>query len=193
MILSNPRIIAGKARGFRLQPVPGDITRPITDRVKEALFNILGGDIQDSSFLDLFAGTGSVGIEALSRGASFTRFIDKNRSAYQTVKSNLEHTGLANQAQLLHADAFTFIRQPPDRQFDYIFIAPPQYKDLWREMLTAVDINPGWLASDGWVIVQIDPIESQVLNLINFIEFERRRYGSTLLIFYRNESSQTDS
>ncbi len=193
MILSNPRIIAGKVRGFRLQPVPGDITRPITDRVKEALFNILGGDIQDSSFLDLFAGTGSVGIEALSRGAAFTRFIDKNRPAYQTVKSNLEHTGLANQAQLLHADAFTFIRQSPDRQFDYIFIAPPQYKNLWCEMLAALDKNPGWLAQDGWVIVQIDPIESGEVALNHFFEFERRRYGSTVLIFYRNESSPIDS
>ncbi|MBE3144210.1 MAG: RsmD family RNA methyltransferase, partial [Planctomycetes bacterium] len=66
--MANPRIISGKARGIRLQSVPGDITRPITDRVKEALFNILGADIQDESFLDLFGGTGSVGIEALSRG-----------------------------------------------------------------------------------------------------------------------------
>ena len=87
--MSNPRIISGKARGFRLQSVPGDSTRPVTDRVKEALFNILNGDIQGSTLLDLFAGTGSIGIEALSRGAAFVRFIDINKQAVTTVKNNL--------------------------------------------------------------------------------------------------------
>ena len=104
--MSNPRIIAGKARGMRLQDVPGDITRPITDRVKEALFNILGNDILDSSLLDLFGGTGSVGIEALSRGAEFVRFIDLNRAAIQVIRANLEHTHLAEHAQVVQSDAF---------------------------------------------------------------------------------------
>ena len=78
--MSNPRIIAGKAKGIRLDVVPGEITRPITDRVKEALFNIIGADIINSTFLDLFGGTGSVGIEALSRGGCFTLFIDSSDS-----------------------------------------------------------------------------------------------------------------
>ena len=79
------RVIAGTARGHKLNSVPGDSTRPITDRTKESLFNILGGDIQGATFLDLFAGTGSVGIEALSRGAIFVRFLDKNQNAIQTI------------------------------------------------------------------------------------------------------------
>ena len=190
--MSSPRIIAGKARGFRIQDVPGDITRPITDRVKEALFNILANDVVDATFLDLFAGTGSVGIEALSRGAAFTRFNDKNRPAVQTVKSNLEHTGFNHLAEVLHSDAFTLIRQAPDRPFDYIFIAPPQYKDLWRQMMTALDANPGWLAPDGWIIVQIDPIEYQALTMGHFNEFEQRRYGSTLLVFYQQKQAPGD-
>lgn len=169
---------------MRLQDVPGDITRPITDRVKEALFNILGADIADSTLLDLFGGTGSVGMEALSRGAQFARFIDLNRPAVQTIKANLEATHLAAQAQIIQADAFHYLKQPPDRAFDYIFIAPPQYKGLWLKALQVLDEQPGWLANGGWVIVQIDPVEYQPAVFKSFAEFEQRRYGSTLLIFY---------
>jgi 16S rRNA (guanine(966)-N(2))-methyltransferase RsmD len=182
--LSNPRIISGTAGGRRIKPVPGAITRPITDRVKEALFNIIGPDINGATFLDLFGGTGSVGIEALSRGASFARFIDINYSATATIKSNLETTGLAARAEVVRVDAFAALQLPPDRHFDYIFIAPPQYKDLWRQALAALESNPGWLADDGWVIVQIDPVEYEVEEFQHFKEFDRRRYGSTLLLFY---------
>jgi 16S rRNA (guanine(966)-N(2))-methyltransferase RsmD len=182
--VSNPRIIAGKARGMRLQDVPGDITRPITDRVKEALFNILGTDILDCSLLDLFGGTGSVGIEALSRGASYARFIDLNRPAINIIRANLEHTHLAEHAQVFQADALHYLKQPPDRQFDYIFIAPPQYKGLWLKALQTLAERPAWLVPDGWVIVQIDPVEYESTTFAPFREFEQRRYGSTLLVFY---------
>jgi 16S rRNA (guanine966-N2)-methyltransferase len=86
--MSGLRVIAGKAKGRKLHSVPGDRTRPITDRTKESLFNIIGGDIVDAALLDLFAGTGSVGIEALSRGASFVRFVDSNQRAIQTIRAN---------------------------------------------------------------------------------------------------------
>jgi 16S rRNA (guanine(966)-N(2))-methyltransferase RsmD len=182
--LANPRIISGKARGIRLQSVPGDITRPITDRVKEALFNILGADIQDVSFLDLFGGTGSVGIEALSRGAGFARFIDLNQPAISTIKTNLERTHLKEKAEVVHMDAFFYLKRPADRSFEYIYIAPPQYKGLWQQSLIDLDCNPGWLSPDAWVIVQIHPIEYEKMRFKNFEEFEQRRYGSTILVFY---------
>ncbi len=83
------RVISGTAKGRKLKSVPGDTTRPITDRVKEALFNILAGDVVDSTWWDLFAGTGAVGIEALSRGASFVRFTDLNREPIETIRFNL--------------------------------------------------------------------------------------------------------
>ena len=89
-----PRVIAGRARGVRLKAYRGDRTRPIMDRVKEALFSIIGEDIIDSYFLDLFAGTGGVGIEALSRGAKQVLFIDKHRSAIVTIRDNLKRTRL---------------------------------------------------------------------------------------------------
>lgn len=169
---------------MRLRSVPGDSTRPITDRVKEALFNIISADIIEASMLDLFGGTGSVGIEALSRGGSFTRFIELNRQALSTIKTNLQFTGLENGAEVLHADAFEYLRRSPDRGFDYIYIAPPQYKQLWWRALMSLDENPGWLAPGGWVIVQIHPVEFEAITLKNFREFDQRRYGSTLLIFY---------
>ena len=182
--MSSPRIIAGKARGFKLHSVPGSITRPITDRVKEALFNILGADLEDASFLDLFGGTGSVGIEALSRGAGFVRFIDVHRDAINAIKTNLAHTHLEDNAEVLRLDAFVFLKQPADRSFQYIFIAPPQYKGLWLKTLQTLDYNPTWISEDAWVIVQIDPVEYQEQIFKRFREFDQRRYGSTLLLFY---------
>lgn len=183
--MSNPRIIAGKARGMRLSAVPGDITRPITDRVKEALFNIIGADIHDSTLLDLFGGTGSVGIEALSRGAQFVRFIDLNRAAISTIQKNLNFTHLEKSAEVIQSDAFTYLKQKPDRQFDYIYIAPPQYKELWEQALKVLDQNPGWLSPDAWILVQIDPVEYHFLEFKNFKEFDQRRYGSTILVFFQ--------
>ncbi len=190
--MSTPRIIAGKARGTRLQDVPGDITRPITDRVKEALFNILGPDILDSSLLDLFGGTGSVGIEALSRGATFVRLVDLNRPAIETIKKNLTATRLTDSAEVVQRDAFQVLTSLPDRAFDYVFIAPPQYKGMWKQALRAVDGNLAWLSEDGWVIVQIDPVEDESVELQNLVEIDRRRYGTTLLLFYeRGTASST--
>jgi 16S rRNA (guanine(966)-N(2))-methyltransferase RsmD len=187
--LANPRIISGKAKGSRLRPVPGDITRPITDIVKEALFNILAGDVVDASFLDLFGGTGSVGIEALSRGASHCRFIDLHHAAVDTIKANLETTRLKEFAQVVQGDAFTYLSRTPDRSFDYIYIAPPQYKGMWERALLKLDENPGWLQDDTWVIVQIDPIEYKELALAHLEEIEQRKYGNTLLVFYEEKKN----
>ncbi len=182
--MSGLRVISGKARGRRLRSVPGDATRPITDRAKEALFNIIGADIIGASFLDLFAGTGSVGIEALSRGADYARFLDLQQQAIETIHQNLSLTNLKSGADVRRQDAFDFLNGAPDRAFDYIFIAPPQYKELWKRALSTLDANPGWLAEDAWVIVQIHPVEYQELSLKNLTEFDQRHYGSVLFVFY---------
>lgn len=187
------RVNRGKARGMRLRSVPGETTRPITDRVKEALFNILGPDIYGASFLDLFGGTGAVGIEALSCGAAFVRFIELNRRAITTIRDNLTHTDFLQQAQVLQADAFEFLSRKPDRAFDYVYIAPPQYKGLWKRSLQALDRNPGWLMEDAWVIIQIHPKELEETPLQTLQEFDRRRYGSTLLIFYECKPDSENS
>jgi 16S rRNA (guanine966-N2)-methyltransferase len=183
--MSNPRIIAGSARGIRIKDVPGDTTRPITDRVKENLFNIIGMDVVHSTWLDLFAGTGSVGLEALSRGADFVQFLDKERLAVNTIKSNLLTTRLSEHAQVQLTDAFAYLKSRSSRRFDYVYIAPPQYHDLWQKALTELDLHPELLSEDGWAIVQIDPVEYVEMKLAHFSEFDQRRYGSTLLVFYR--------
>ncbi len=178
------RVIAGSARGRRLKSVPGDTTRPVMDRVKEALFNILAGDVVDSNWWDLFGGTGAIGIEALSRGAAFVRFSDLNRAPVETIKQNLEHCGFSKQAEVRKGDAFSMLNFPPDKQFNFIYIAPPQYHEMWSKALKLVDENIGWLMDEGAVIVQIDPLEYMEVGLKNLEETEQRKYGSTLIIFY---------
>lgn len=183
------RVIAGKAKGSPLKAVPGDTTRPITDRTKESLFNIIGNDILNSSFLDCFAGTGSVGIEALSRGAAFVRFYDLSPRAIQTIRENLRSTHLEAHAEVKRGDIFQELQKPADRSFEYIYVAPPQYHQLWEKILRMIDLRIEWLAEDGWCIAQIHPVEyrdlSEIEPLRNLEEFDRRRYGSTLLVFYR--------
>jgi 16S rRNA (guanine966-N2)-methyltransferase len=181
------RVIAGKAKGRKLKSVPGDTTRPVTDRVKEALFNILAGDVVDSHWWDLFAGTGAIGIEALSRGATFVRFTDSNREPIETIRFNVEHTGFASQSEIRRGDAFTLLSRGADAQFEYIYIAPPQYKDMWEKALELVDEDVRWLSEDGWVIVQIDPREYKKVPLEKLEEIEQRKYGSTMLIFYERK------
>lgn len=181
------RVIAGKAKGRKLKSVPGDTTRPVTDRVKEALFNILAGDVVDSRWWDLFAGTGAIGIEALSRGATFVRFTDSNREPIETIHFNVEHTGFARQSEIRRGDAFTLLSRGADAQFEYIYIAPPQYKEMWEKALELVDEDIRWLSEDGWVIVQIDPREYKKVSLEKLEEFEQRKYGSTMLIFYERK------
>jgi 16S rRNA (guanine(966)-N(2))-methyltransferase RsmD len=179
------RVISGVARGRHLKMVPGETTRPITDRVKESLFNILGPDVQQAVFLDLFAGTGAVGIEALSRGADFVRFVDRNRLPIRTVRENLRISGLEDKAQINQMDAFALLEAEIDKRFDYVFIAPPQYKGMWKRALLLLDKRIGWLEDDAWVMVQIHPKEYEQIPLKNLIEFDQRRYGSTLLVFYQ--------
>ena len=178
------RVISGTARGRKLKSVPGDTTRPVMDRVKEALFNILADDVIDSNWWDLFGGTGAIGIEAISRGASFVRFTDLNRLPVETIKENVEHCGFTKQTEIRRGDAFSLLAAKADKQFEYIYIAPPQYKQMWLSALKLVDGNMEWVTEDGTVIVQIDPTEYEEVELTNLVEGEQRKYGRTLLIFY---------
>ena len=188
--MSTLHVVSGMAKGRKLKDVPGDTTRPITDMVKQALFNIIAGDVQESNWWDLFGGTGAVGIEALSRGAAFVRFSELNRAPIETIKANLETTGFTDQAEIRRGDAFAMLAAPPDRPFDYVYIAPPQYKEMASKALLALDANPAWLNDEGaWVIVQIHPREQKILELKNLEQFDERKYGSTLLIFYEKKDS----
>ncbi len=181
------RVIAGTARGHKLKSVPGKGTRPITDRVKENLFNILSVDVVDSTWWDLFGGTGAVGIEALSRGASYVRYSEMSRVAINIIRDNLKHCKMEAQAEIRRGDAFTLLESAPDYAFDYIYIAPPQYKEMWQRALLLVDANPGWLSEASWVVVQIHPREYEELDLQTLEKIDERKYGSTLLVFYERK------
>ena len=183
------RVISGKAKGRKLKKVPGDTTRPIMDRVKENLFNILGDWVIGTRWLDLFAGTGQVGIEALSRAAAEVVFVDSAAAAVRTVSANLQLTGLTEGAKVVRMDAFGYLERGVRRPFDLIYVAPPQYKDIWIEVMKVVDKEPARYITigeeeSGIVAVQIDPKEYQELPLKNLTLHDQRKYGRTMLCFY---------
>jgi 16S rRNA (guanine(966)-N(2))-methyltransferase RsmD len=179
------RVITGSARGRKLKEVPGDTTRPITDRAKEALFSILGDWIIDARLLDLFGGTGAVGIEALSRGAAHAIFVEIAGPAYRVIQENLTVTQLADRATVIKGDAFHYLAGAHPQPFDVIYVAPPQYQGLWLNALRMIDERPEMLTDDGVVIVQIFPKEYEEIPLTSLEGYDERRYGGVLLCFYQ--------
>jgi len=184
------RVIAGSLKGRRLKTVPGDTTRPVTDRVKESLFNILADDVVGSSWWDVFSGTGAISIEAISRGASFATMCDLNRLPIETIRSNVQTCGIADQVQVVKGDAFQLLGLDPKRKYDFIYIAPPQYLQMWEKAMLILDKQPAWLKDTGDIIVQIHPIEYKAMELTHFVEYDQRKYGSTLLIFYKPKEGE---
>lgn len=189
------RVVTGEAKGRKLKGPNTPGTRPIIDRVKTALFDILSSEVEDARFLDLFAGTGSVGIEALSRGAAGATFIEMNYKMLKVLRENLAITNLAARAETLHADAFKFLQSyashhPAESQrriYDMIYVAPPQYQQMAARALALLDTS-ALVLPHGLVIIQIHPKERQGVAAISCQRLEltdERRYGSTLLMFYR--------
>lgn len=181
------RVISGSARGRTLKS-PGEATRPITDRVKTSLFNILSTRVVDANVLDLFAGAGSVGIEALSRGARSATFVELDHAALQAIRDNLALTRLAQGGKVVRQDVFKFIaRMDGNERYDIIYVAPPQYRGLWLKTLSALDEHD-LLAERGTLVAQIHPKEFKEVALLRFELTDSRKYGSTLLCFYRHRS-----
>ena len=190
------RVVTGEAKCRKLKGPKTPGTRPIIDRVKTALFDILSTRVEDARFLDLFAGVGSVGIEALSRGAASATFIEMNYSVLKLVRENLKITGLEDRAEILHTDAFKFLQsyslenqalsKGQDREYNIIYVAPPQYHEMAARALHLLD-HSRLVPDTGMIIVQIHPKERSVVMavpLTHLILTDERRYGSTLLLFY---------
>ncbi len=177
------RVISGTAKGRTLKS-PGAATRPITDRAKESLFNILGARVQGANVLDLYAGVGSVGIEALSRGARAATFVELDRDALKAIHDNLALTRLTEHAKVVRLDVFKFLRHGTTEEYDVIYVAPPQYKELWAETLETLD-GRGFLSARGVVVAQIHPREFHAVDLKTLELTDSRRYGSTMLCFYQ--------
>lgn len=175
------RVITGLARGRRLETLPGEATRPTGEKVKESLFSAIQFDIEGRRVLDLFAGSGQLGIEALSRGASGCVFVDKSTEATRIIRQNLLHTGLAEKSQVLSTDALTYLVRPGDR-FDLVFLDPPYASDLLLQALNGV----APLVNDGGIIVcETDDNASLPERIDRFSVAKTYRFGHTLVWLYR--------
>lgn len=149
------RVIAGTARSLQLKTVPGMETRPTTDRIKETLFNVLAPEIPDGDFLDLFSGSGGIGIEALSRGANRAYFVDNSRNAVKVIRENLAHTKMEERAEVIAYDAVSAIRMLESKHdaFDVIFMDPPYNREFEKEVLYAL-ANSSLVGEDTLIVVE---------------------------------------
>lgn len=177
------RVITGTARGRKLKDLPGLDTRPTTDKVKESIFNIIQFDIEGRRVLDLFAGTGQLGIEALSRGAEGCVFVDQSREAVKVVKENLEHTGFTRQSRVQQGDGVSFLTSCREK-FALAFLDPPYASDLLEKALfkmAEIDI----MAENG-IIVCESALDKLLPELPAPYEKGREyRYGKIKLTLYR--------
>ncbi len=180
------RVIAGSARSLRLKTVPGSKTRPTTDRIKETLFNMIAPRIPDCCFLDLFSGSGGIGIEALSRGASRAVFVEQDRAALQVIRENLQFTRLADKARVIAGEAVrTVSSMGTERAFDIIFMDPPYDNGLERKVLEALQGSS--LADENTLII----IEASADTDFSYLEedgyvLERdKSYGSNRHVFVK--------
>jgi len=189
------RVIAGSAKGVHLSSVKGSTTRPIPDRIKGSLFNILAGVIPDSRVIDLYAGTGAIGIEALSRGAKSCIFVENDRSAIQIIKKNLELAKLQTDARVLSYDVFEIASYLEENNVvvDIIFASPPYpllEKNSYRDDLLAVFSSlctKHILLLDGLIMLQHRKTDFAMAPKTLAIElFDTRTYGDTQLSFFKN-------
>jgi 16S rRNA (guanine966-N2)-methyltransferase len=171
------RVIAGSAKRLQLKTVPGFETRPTTDRIKETLFNMIAPWIPGSSFLDLFAGSGGIGIEALSRGAEEAVFVEKNPKAVSCIKDNLAHTKLDKNASVIASDVLSALsRLNEHKKFDYIFMDPPYDQLLEKSVLEFLSNSD--LLSDNAVIIVESSLETELdyLEELGFSMIKEKEY-----------------
>jgi len=179
------RVISGKARGVNLKTPEGMLTRPTTDRVKEALFSIIQFDIPGAKVLDLFGGSGQLGIEALSRGANEATFVDSQKTACALIRENLKRTHFEECAKVICADYADFLKKSVKR-YDIILLDPP-YAEKFLEnalkLITEIDI-----LQSGGIIVTERPVEKSLdLNFPGYARSKDYKYSSTVLTIYRKD------
>ncbi len=180
------RIISGRARGKKLLSPPSSETRPTLDRVKEAMFNIIQGYILDAVVLDMFSGTGSLGLEAASRGAKECHLIDKSQTTYPYLKKNIENLNFKDFCFSYNGDAYSLLRNfsKSGKIFDIIFIDPPYLKNMIPEAIEFID-NHNLLAKDGIIVTKIDTSEDIYQGTENIPLSDKRKYGNTTVVFYK--------
>ncbi|MBM6938601.1 16S rRNA (guanine(966)-N(2))-methyltransferase RsmD [Pseudoflavonifractor phocaeensis] len=179
------RVITGSARGKRLRELEGLETRPTTDRVKESIFNIVQFDVEGRKVLDLFGGTGQLGIEALSRGAERCTFVDMRRDAVNVIRENLKATRLAERAQVFQGDAMAWLRSCREK-FDLVFLDPPYASGLLQQALeTGCDID---ILTENGIIVCESAVDTPLPELrAPYVKGREYRYGKIKITLYRRE------
>ena len=179
------RVITGKARGVQLKTPEGMLTRPTADKVKEALFSIVNFDIPAAKVLDLFAGTGQLGIEALSRGADSAVFVDAREDACKIVRENLRRTKLEAYASVVRSDYLDYLRRCKSK-FDIILLDPPYAEEFLEKALkciTEIDI-----LQSGGIIITERPLGNELpYDFEGFTRSKDYKYGNTLLTLYRKD------
>ena len=178
------RVISGSARGLKLNTPGDDRVRPTSDRVKESMFNIVQDWVYDSQVLDLFAGSGALGIEALSRGASQAVFCDNSLDSIKIIKSNIEKARVVDRSQIVSGDFKRCLRdmEAKNQSFDMIFVDPPYYEGLFEEVLDTIR-SCKILKKDGIVIVEHDA--KKPIGQVEGLEvYKEKKYGITMLTFY---------
>lgn len=182
------RVITGTARGRRLKSLEGLETRPTTDRVKEGIFNIIQFDLEGRRVLDLFAGTGQMGIEALSRGAAGAVFVEQRRDAAAIVRDNLKTTQLDDRARVVCGDAMAYLASAKEK-FDIIFIDPPYADKLWDSALGAISRFD--ILSNHGIIVCESPMKQEMPEMQPPYHLHRTyRYGSIKVTTYHREEGR---
>lgn len=182
------RVIAGQAKGRFLKPVPGTHTRPTTDKVKESIFNMIYPYINGGDVLDLFAGTGGLGIEALSRGMEHAIFIDRNRKSIEVIKQNLETTGFSSQAEVYLNEAERALKVLYKREvhFDMVFLDPP-YKLNMIEKLLHTFYEYTLINSNGIIVTEHDSKVELAERIDHFRVIKKAIYGNTGITIFQNE------
>ncbi len=183
------RVISGRARGTKLSSIESLSTRPTLDRVKESLFNIIQNKINDSVVLDLFAGSGALGIEAISRGAKKAYFCDNNYNAIKMIKQNLIKTHFVEQSIIIN-DEYKNCIMNLNEKFDIIFIDPPYKADLAVDSVKKI-IEKGILNNDGLLIIETDEIcrDKRNIEIIEKVKIiDERKYGRANLLFIKEEN-----
>ncbi|MCI6771605.1 MAG: 16S rRNA (guanine(966)-N(2))-methyltransferase RsmD [Oscillospiraceae bacterium] len=178
------RVITGSARGRNLITLEGEDVRPTTDRVKEALFSIIQFEIEGRKVLDLFSGSGQLGIEALSRGAEKAVFVDSSKKSLEVTKKNLENTGLLSGAVLINRESISYLRSVGEK-FDIVFLDPPYKSGLLQKALEEMDsvVSPG-----GVVICEAPKDEELPVEIGSRFQSKKYNYGKISLTVYRADN-----
>lgn len=180
------RIIAGKRKGLNIKTIEGESTRPTRDMVREALFSILMSKIPDAKFLDLFAGSGAIGIEAISRGAVESCFADINPQCIKIIKENINKANFENESRVFNLDYKLVLKKLKDEKFDVIFIDPPYNKGFGVDAITKIS-EYCMLADDGVIILETDTNEEVPEEIGIYEKYNTKKYGRNILNLFKRK------